>query len=351
MITYKEIKPYIEKKLVSENIHPEDPDVYIFNYTQRAQFEKAWDEVTMQCRGLIINVKTGEILARPFKKFFNYEEYIANGWKIPEEKPIVTKKYDGSLGILYRLNGKPWVATRGAFTSDQAVWATKWYRENIGIMPPAGETVLVEVIYPKNRIVVNYDFSGLVFLASIDIKTGEQLPKKGMNFMPKLIEVERINSDNFTDLAKLDIPNSEGFVIYFPKSETRMKIKFPEYVRLHKLITGVSEIAIWEHMMEGKTLDDLLDKVPDEFFQWVKEVERKLRIEFNKLWIRVSNVEKNIRRLPTRKEKAIMIMKHAKNVSGPIFSLMDGHEKKAKESVWKMVRPHGNSQFKMDMDL
>lgn len=69
-IDYQTIKPYIEKKLISEQAHPENPDVRIFNYTQTCQFDKKWDEVTMQCRGLIMNIKTGEILARPFPNFF-----------------------------------------------------------------------------------------------------------------------------------------------------------------------------------------------------------------------------------------------------------------------------------------
>ena len=131
MITYEQIKPYIDKKLVGMGFHPENPDVRIFNYTQQCQFDKAWDDITKQCRGLILNVKTGEVLARPFPKFFNYGEHVEKGWPIPTETPEVYEKLDGSLGILYYLNGKPWIATRGSFTSDQAVWATNWWRKNV----------------------------------------------------------------------------------------------------------------------------------------------------------------------------------------------------------------------------
>lgn len=106
-MNYEQILPYIEKKLISEQSHPEDPDVRIFNYTQVCQYEKAWDDVTRNCRGLIMNVKTGEVLARPFPKFFNYQEHLANGWPIPDGEPVITEKMDGSLGILYVLNDKP----------------------------------------------------------------------------------------------------------------------------------------------------------------------------------------------------------------------------------------------------
>jgi len=54
--TYEEIKPYIEKKLVSEQVHPEAPNLHIFNYTQACQFSQSWDDVTRQCRGLIMDI-------------------------------------------------------------------------------------------------------------------------------------------------------------------------------------------------------------------------------------------------------------------------------------------------------
>jgi RNA ligase len=359
-INYEQIKPYIEKKLISEQIHPQNKNVRIFNYTQHCQFEGAWDDITMQCRGLIMNVKTGEILARPFPKFFNYQELIAKGFEMPKSKPIITEKLDGSLGIMYMLNGKVWIATRGAFTSEQALWATKWCQSkdekgDLGFLNCDKYTHLFEIIYPENRIVVNYDFSGLVYLATINIKTGKQLgtveefPK--VQVYPPLREVKKIEINDIETLLKMDEPNCEGFVLFYPKENVRMKIKFPEYVRLHKLVTGVSEIAIWEHLRAGTGLNDLLDKVPDEFFKWVQSVENRLRAEHAKLWGEAQFARLYVQGFKTRKEQALWIMEKAKKVSGVVFSLLDGEDKIASDSVWKMVRPHGNSQFKIDVDL
>lgn len=342
---YETIKPYIEKRLVSEQIHPEDEDIRIFNYTQLTQFDQLWDDVTRQCRGLIMNVKTGEILARPFPKFFNYGEHVQKNWLIPNEIPIITEKMDGSLGIMYTLNDKTWIATRGSFTSDQAIWATKWWRENKGDEPYGNDiTRLFEILYPENRIVVNYDFSGLVHLASIDTKTGLQVE----DMMP-VRKVKNIEVTNLEELTKLDEPNSEGFVIFYPKENLRMKIKFPEYVRLHKLITGVSEIAIWEHLREGNGLEDLLEKVPDEFYKWVETTQKNLRTKFTKIW---GEAQLSVQMLggKTRKEQAIWIMENKKEISSIIFSLLGKQDKRAADNVWKMIRPHGRSQFKIDID-
>lgn len=341
--TYEEIKPYIEKKLVAEQVHPENEDVRIFNYTQMCQFSGDWDEVTKQCRGLILNIKTGEVLARPFKKFFNYQEHIAKNWPIPEEEPIITEKLDGSLGIMYTLNGKTWIATRGSFMSDQAIWATKWWRENKGDDPYGNEvTHLFEIIYPENRIVVSYDFSGLVHLASIHTKTGRQVE----SIMP-VKKAEKIDSKNVIDLLKQDDPNSEGFVVYYPKANTRVKIKFPEYVRLHRIVTGVSEIAIWEMLRDEKPIDELLEKVPDEFYKWVSETQFKLLKQYSEIFTRCKNDFERIAHAGRSRKEIALDFQECKH-PGILFAMLDGKDYRV--PIWRMIRPHGQKQFKVDID-
>jgi RNA ligase len=350
---YELIKPYIEKKLVSENPHPEDPDVRIFNYTQACQFSQSWDDVTRQCRGLIMNVKTGEVLARPFPKFFNYGEHVSKGWAIPTTRPEVYEKLDGSLGILYWLNGRPWIATRGSFTSEQAIWATEYFRtytDRTGL--EQGNTHLFEIIYPANRIVVAYDFSDLVYLTSIETATG-----KSTRVDYPFRKARKFDIDDVTNLLKLDEPNSEGFVVFYPEENVRMKVKFPEYVRLHKLVTGVNEIAIWEHLRDGKNLNDLLEKVPDEFFQWVTETTKKLRIAYEAIdtqahedyWTTVGGDDPYIvgARASWRKDFAIKAQKC--KYPQIMFAKLD--EKPVAPIIWRMVRPHGARVFKTDIDL
>lgn len=347
-MNYEVIKPYIEKKLVSEQSHPENQDVRIFNYTQKCQFEQAWDDITRQCRGLILNVKTGEVLARPFPKFFNYAEYVSKEWPIPESVPEIYEKLDGSLGILYELNGKEWIATRGSFMSDQAIWATNWWRSHVltPLTSIKGVTHLFEIIYPKNRIVVSYDFSGLVHLTTLDNETGQVIPEK---WYDPVRSVRKINPQNLGELLKLDEPNSEGFVLFYPEENVRMKIKFPEYVRLHRIITGVNEIAIWEMLRDGQGLEDLIEKVPDEFFKWVKEVSTRLLDEFDSIANESERIFESVRYLPIRKEQALKIQESKEKYRGVVFALLDG--KPSALIIWRQIRPHGAHVFKTDIDL
>lgn len=355
---------YIEKGLISEQIHPENSDIRIYNYTHACQWERAWDEVTTKCRGLIVNVKTGEFLSNPFEKFFNYGEYEVD---LPAEQPVITEKYDGSLGILYWLDGKPWIATRGSFTSDQAMWATNWFRKYINENDCDPEiTYLFEIIFASNRIVVNYPFEGLVFLCGRHIKTGREHGPEFINRrIPRLKETPfgyggikgddmryagRVPNTELEELKKREEKNAEGFVIHFQTTGLRLKVKFDEYVRLHKIITGLSVKGVWEALKDKKDLTEFLKDVPDEFYQWFSDTVDKLKKDYRD----VEQVAKadflaagfHLSKDATRKEWAEEIKKGMYPSLG--FALLDN--KDYSQIIWKMVKPRGDKTFKTDID-
>lgn len=360
-MNYDKIRPYIEKGLIREQVHPEDSNVRIFNYTQKCQFEKEWDEVTLTCRGFIMNIETGEILARPFKKFFNVSEHKeVYNLKIPDEEPYIYEKYDGSLGILYWLNNKPHIATRGSFTSDQAIWATKWFRECVDTSTLNRDwTDLFEIIYPENKIVVNYDFSGLVFLASLHRETGEdtnfQCPPQLKNGGQQMMRAKRIPYTNLSLLHKLDKGNAEGFVVHYPIARLRLKVKFEEYVRLHKIVTGLSVIGVWEYLQANGVdapIRGIAENAPDEFYKWLEKTADEIReayfdireVSCKQFGIITSRIEEFHGADAERKIWAEEIKKMKYPAIG--FYLLDN--KDYKPLIWKMIRPKGNVTFKID---
>jgi len=142
--------------LITARAHPSE-DLIIWNYTPQCQYAGAWDEVTLQARGLITK-SDGTIVARAFRKFFNYEQHHGD---LPLEPFKVTEKLDGSLGILFFINDTPQIATRGSFTSDQALRATKILHERYKdffphLLATSHYTYLFEIVYPGNRVVVDY---------------------------------------------------------------------------------------------------------------------------------------------------------------------------------------------------
>ena len=77
------LNDYYERGLITKQSHPNLP-LTIWNYTEKVQYENLWDEVTLKCRGLITDNITGNAIVEPFKKFFNYEELVAD--RIPDTK-------------------------------------------------------------------------------------------------------------------------------------------------------------------------------------------------------------------------------------------------------------------------
>ncbi|MEY4928172.1 MAG: hypothetical protein RI894_2610, partial [Bacteroidota bacterium] len=203
-------------------------DLYIYNYTQSTQYERVWNEVTLQTRGLILDGDMN-IVARPFVKFFNLSEHEAS--EIPQLPFEVFDKMDGSLGILYWLNGKPFIATRGSFGGEQALHATAvLYQKYPHTFDKLNRncTYLFEIIYPSNRIVVDYGATDdLVLLAIINNQTGSDEPLEDIGFQ----QVKRYDGINDLETLKhLEDTEKEGFVVRFSNG-FRVKMKFQEYIR------------------------------------------------------------------------------------------------------------------------
>ncbi|MDQ5861145.1 MAG: 2'-5' RNA ligase [Actinomycetota bacterium] len=264
----------IAAKRIRVNDHPTEP-LRLFNYTEIAQYQKEWNAVTRACRGLIIHRETGEIVARPFPKFFNHGEDQHPDFNL-DEPVTVTDKLDGSLGIIYPTSdGDLAVATRGSFTSEQAIHATEILRTKYpewSPIPDKGMTVLVEIVYPSNRIVVDYgNTDDLVLLGAVHIETG-------ITSTPAEVHWDGPRTDtfpyrSFTEaLAVEPRKNSEGLVVHFRTSDVRVKIKQDDYVALHRIVTGWNERTIWERLASGQSLDLLIDGLPDEFHQWATTI-------------------------------------------------------------------------------
>lgn len=339
-IDFEAVSREVQAGFISEQRHPSAP-LRILNYTQRAQFDWRWNAETMQCRGLIIDDQN-RVVARPFAKFFSYEQL--NGI-VPHEPFEAYEKLDGSLGVLYRIDGQPCMASRGSFVSEQARRATEIYRRKYRrVSLDEKMTYLFEIIYPENRIVVNYgDMEDVVLLAVIETESGIEQPLPDIG-LPVVKRYDGLR--DFAELLAQQDGTREGFVVRF-QSGQRVKIKFDEYKRLHKLLTGVNPKHIWEALQNGDDLGQLVERVPDEYFQWVRATEAELREKF-------AAIEDQARRqfdaspaFTTRKEAAL----HFQQCDYPnlMFAMLDA--KPYADQIWRMVRPVAQPAFRCDVDL
>ncbi|MCX4695308.1 RNA ligase [Streptomyces sp. NBC_01408] len=302
---------------VTRKSHPELP-LSIYTYTRTAQYEGVWDQVTTRCRGLVADDTTGAVVALPLPKFFNVGEHQAGmpyAPALPDEPFEVYDKVDGSLAVVFHYAGHWRVASKGSFISTQATWAQRRLdgKDTSALRP--GVTYLAEILFPQNRIVVNYgDRRDLVLLAAFG-RDGAEVPLaeaaahwEGIGSvvtvwpaMPLDELIALTESSTMPGGAAATGTDAEGFVLRFA-SGVRAKAKLSEYVRLHRVLTGVNERDIWRgygvqrfaglpakrlaqglnctvaevEASGGKPLDALLEQVPDEFDAWVREVIARL---------------------------------------------------------------------------
>lgn len=268
----------------------QDGDLIILYYTRDAMYNNMWNDVEQLCRGLIINHVTGEIVARPFKKFFNWgQHYGQNGEAVAlpsysSHLVNVFEKMDGSLGILYRQNGEYKVATRGSFSSEQALFATRFLQENYDLSDlPVEYTLLFEIIYPENRVVVDYgDREDLVLLGVVNRFTGKELSfypdvyNLAEDFGFTLPTVYKFN--NPTEIleaaGKLVGSENEGYVLLYSDGE-RYKIKGDDYLYLHKIVTNITKKQVFDMWYRGVTFPEVPDEFMDDVNKWYAEFNKK----------------------------------------------------------------------------
>ncbi len=196
----------------------------------------------------------------------------------------------------------------------------------------------------KNRIVVDYGGAErLVLLGAVHTSTGTLMPHGEIlaKYSDTLDIVKQYNGlTDFKAIKDLNKPNEEGYVVRFSNGFF-VKIKFAEYCRLHSIVTNVSNIVVWEHLRDNKPLDELLDRTPDEWDNFVKNTVESLNKEF-------TNVEYTHKKLiqdkelispkfTTRKEQAEVILSQKGYNSKIIFDMLDN--KNYSRSIWMMIKP------------
>lgn len=313
------LENYYDQKLLIKQHHPDLP-LIIWNYSPRVQYEKLWDETTLMCRALVTDQK-GSIVARSFSKFFNLEEEK----EIPNEPYQIYEKLDGSLIVVFWFENELVVASKGSFVSEHAIQAKRLLDNYDLSCLDSTKTYCFELVAPWNRIVCSYPKEELFLLAKFDVSGNEYSVEKYNNF-PIVKKYDQINIQKIKETITDD---REGVVVRF-NSGKRIKIKGSEYVRLHKLVTGLSENSILDLLKNNQSLESILDKVPDEFYQWAKSVENKFKEKFNEILIECKN---NYKELSDRKKTALYFL--TQKYPQVLFAMLD--KKEINDIIWKIV--------------
>lgn len=334
------VDPMFDVRTLGRIVMRQEGNLAIFNYTDKASFAPmaTWNRYEKVCRGLIVNRKAGEIVARPFVKFWNYGEDLPD---VDDELVSVSEKLDGSLVILHYTMVDGWriwrMATRGAFHSEQADWATDffsrtWGDYDLSEISDLNVTLLFEAIYPANRVVINYGgYEDLVLLGVMNIRTGHDYRDVWVDGLARRLGFSRPqrydmrNIDEIMAASKALDVNHEGWVLRYASGK-RLKVKGDAYRMMHKMLSEVSFRYTVEAIQAGR-LAAVCEALPVDYArqmrQWGMEIENEVAGMQATVF---ANVEAWRVKGGSRKEFAIWVMTECKDKSQLYFLALDGED-------------------------
>ena len=332
------LQKMIDKRFINVQKHQHFP-LWLYNYNKRAQQKDMWNEATCACRGLIMDAERN-IVSRPFRKFLNHWE--VNIADLPDEPFTVTEKIDGSLGITYWYNGAWYIATRGSFDSRHTIRANqilhRKYAASLPKMQPE-YTYLFEIIYPENRIIIDYgDREELILLAIINTETGEEITDFEDIGFSKLKTIEGFTS--LDDVLKLNDDHSEGVVIRFAGG-SRFKVKFEEYKQQHSLMLSLTETKVWKYLAFGRDMERLYGYIGERYHPWIKTSSERMQSAYNAL---NEEVMKEFHALPPfNSQEEAMDYISGKEHAELLLNLLNGET--IEKNLWQHVKPHESASW------
>ena len=230
--------------------------------------------ILRECRGLLFCNETGEILSRPYHKFFNIgenHEVAVENVRFDKEHMLM-EKLDGSMirpivfhGGIVRLGSKMGI-------TDTSMDAEEWLMEQSNFADwfnffrtcaEYGRTPIFEWVSPNNRIVLGYDEPKLILTALRDTTLGSYYDIHNNGFIPDFIErVKVFDPINPEDLeafleSSRTKTDEEGVVVRFSNGHM-LKRKTDWYVNLHRVKSDVNANRKIVKVILEEGIDDMI---------------------------------------------------------------------------------------------
>jgi len=236
---------------IDTTVHPEFTNLVQFTYNQINCYNNRFHPVVVESRGVILDsANDWAVVAYPFNRFFNYTEYPEGEKQFNWNDFQVAEKLDGSLMIMYHYDGNWWVATKGSpdaggnvgvneFTFRALFW--KVFGDNGYFFKSCNPkfTYMFELTSQFNQIVTNQSGNN-GSLTLIGVRNNVTLQELSIDTVANLALVRRYSLNNIEEIlhaAKTLSPDSsEGYVLV-DNNFNRIKVKSPQYVAVHALVT------------------------------------------------------------------------------------------------------------------
>jgi RNA ligase len=237
--------------------------------------------IRRECRGLIFD-NDGNIVSRPFHKFFNINEREETQSHVVDmsQPHVIMEKMDGSMIRPIQVDGYLRLATKMGVT-EVAMQAEEWlasrdvYRKVwMWVQLQNGITPIFEWISPFNQIVLAYEEADLVYLGSRNNFTGEYSFDENAPFtkVPRYGSVEGNIGDYIARQREKE--GREGDIIRFADGHM-LKVKNDWYVRIHKTIDRILFDRNIISLILNEEVDDVIPMLPKVQAERVRDVEKR----------------------------------------------------------------------------
>lgn len=265
-----------------------------FNFNRKVFYSKKWNELSKLARGLFIDNQTGNIVARGYEKFFNYNEgnfntdsFLKNDIVFPVS---IYRKYNGFLGILSVYEDEFIFCSKSTVEGVYACYFKDIFEsENHDIeklknfMKDNHICLIFEVIDIVNDPhIVKYDKNQIILLDAIFLEekfknmSYETLKRIGKDFN-FFVKEKAKEIDNYEELIKFIkeeenniTSEKEGYVLV-DKNNYHFKLKCKWY-KIWKSLRGLKERIVKNKSIN---LSGLTSSIENYFVNWCYKQEKE----------------------------------------------------------------------------
>lgn len=328
--------------------HPELPLV-ILNYDQC--FSKPRNStIVRECRALVLEKNSWDLVARSFPRFFNWGEYPEEMGKFQWHGSFVQEKVDGSLCLLFYHKNSWHGITRGSWgfgeidPPNHLTWREGFCRamrlhnlQDLDYFLDRELSYVCEFTSRVNKVVKEHKQFGMHLLTTF--KGEEELrvenwwknlflePRRWVCFSEK-------DAARVIELEAKDDPTFEGLVIK-DRNNLRYKVKSPKYLSLHALRGNNGSLFHPKHLIPF-----VLGNDKEELVTYFPEVESSLKVveeKVNNAYQILSAAYSSSQGISDQKEFALCVKD--KPFAGILFNLRKkyGKEygKEILDSAWR----------------
>jgi RNA ligase len=367
LITHiNDVLPHISGK---DEFRVMEKDWYaVVNYAVAFEETFKWDDndpvgsaVRRECRGLIFNTETGNLISHPYHKFFNAgekEETQLNKINLYEPH-IVLEKLDGSMirpiptPEGFRLATKAGI-TDVAMNAEVFVADKPHYARFIRKCLLINVNPIFEWCSRKNRVVIDYPEDNLILTAMRYNDTGFYLDYEVMkNYadawnIPVVKAVDGLAVQNIELFVKQvrEWESEEGVVVRFDTGHM-VKIKCDDYVLRHKSKDSISqEKNVLQTILEG-SVDDLVPLLTPDDGERIQRFQKAFLAGLEDVCTDIHDLYKQIDKGQDQKEFATLAVPSVLPQYQPfMYKLRKGFP--VKDLVIEQIRKSLGSQPKID---